>query len=240
VDDATVQHILDLNRQFYQTFALQFSATRQRLQAGVLRVIQTIPFEGEVLDLGCGNGELAKELASRDFRGHYLGIDQSAEFLAEARHKMAGKRNFSFVFADLTSATWHSSLPAMSFEVFMALAVLHHIPGSALRRQLLTAARTLLSPAGCFIHSEWQFLSSPRLQSRLQPWEKAGLTANQVDPGDYLIDWRAGSQGLRYVHLFTEEELAALAKESGFKVYETFLSDGEGGKLGLYQIWKRV
>jgi SAM-dependent methyltransferase len=240
VDDVTNQYLLNLNRQFYQTFALQFSATRQRLQPGVLRVIQTIPSEGQVLDLGCGNGELARELARQGFQGYYQGIDQSAEFLAEAKHKLAGNQNFFFIFADLTSVNWHSSLPAMSFDVIMAFAVLHHIPGSALRRQLLTAVRSLLSPAGRFIHSEWQFLSSPRLQARLQPWEKVGLTANQVDPGDYLIDWRAGSQGLRYVHFFTEEELAALAKENGFKVYETFLSDGEGGKLGLYQIWKRV
>ena len=240
MDEATVQHLLDLNRQFYQTFALQFSATRQRLQAGVMRLLPTIPPDGQVLDLGCGNGELARELASLGFQGHYQGIDQSAEFLAEAQQKLAGKGNFSFVFADLTSANWHSSLPAMSFEIIMALAVLHHIPGSALRRQLLTAVRTLLSPTGHFIHSEWQFLSSPRLQARLQPWEKVGLTGYQVDPGDYLIDWRGGSQGLRYVHFFTEEELATLAKENGFKVYKTFLSDGEGSKLGLYQIWKRV
>jgi 2-polyprenyl-3-methyl-5-hydroxy-6-metoxy-1,4-benzoquinol methylase len=193
-----------------------------------------------VLDLGCGNGELARELALRNFRGDYQGLDQSAEFLAEARQKLAGNQNFSFILADLSSANWHSSLPVMSYEVILALAVLHHIPGSALRSQLLTAAHTLLSPTGRLIHSEWQFLSSQRLKSRLQPWEKAGLAADQVDPGDYLIDWRAGSQGLRYVHLFSEIELAALAKESGFRVAETFLSDGEGGNLGLYQIWKRV
>ena len=240
MDEATVQRLLDLNRQFYQTFALQFSATRQRLQAGVLRLIQTIPPDARVLDLGCGNGELARELASRDFRGNYLGLDQSAEFLAEARNKLAGNLDFTFRLADLTSLNWHSRLPGMSFEVILALAVLHHIPGSTLRRQLLTVVQTLLNPAGRLIHSEWQFLSSPRLQARLQPWEKAGLTADQVDPGDYLIDWRAGSQGLRYVHFFTEVELAALAEENGFKVVDTFLSDGEGSKLGLYQIWKRV
>lgn len=240
MDEATVQHLLDLNRQFYQTFALQFSATRQRLQAGVLRILKTIPPEGQILDLGCGNGELARELASRGFHGQYLGIDQSAEFLAEARQKLAGKRNFSFLVADLTSANWHSDLPEKSFQVIMAFAVLHHIPGTALRRRLLATVRALLSPASRFIHSEWQFLSSPRLQARLQPWEKAGLTANQVDPGDYLIDWRAGSQGLRYVHFFTPGELAALAKACGYTIDETFFSDGEGGKLGLYQIWKRV
>jgi SAM-dependent methyltransferase len=240
VEEATIQHLLDLNRQFYQTFALQFSATRQRLQAGVLRILKTIPPRGQLLDLGCGNGELARELASRGFHGYYLGVDQSIEFLEEARHKLEGKRNFFFIAADLTSAHWLSDLPEKSFDVIMAFAVLHHIPGYALRRQLLTTVRALLNPAGHFVHSEWQFLSSPRLQTRLQPWEKVGLTTDQVDPGDYLIDWRAGSQGLRYVHSFTPDEIATLAEECGYKIVETFFSDGEGGKLGLYQIWKRV
>jgi hypothetical protein len=109
-----------------------------------------------------------------------------------------------------------------------------------LRRQILSIVNRLLKSTGRFIHSEWQFLNSSRLRTRLQPWEQAGLNANLVDQGDYLIDWRAGNLGLRYVHFFTEKELISLAEETGFEVCETFCSDGEGGKLGLYQIWKRV
>jgi hypothetical protein len=58
-----------------------------------------------------------------------------------------------------------------------------------------------------------------------------------VDAGDYLLDWRQGGSGLRYVHHFDEAELSALAATTGFRVLETFYSDGEGGRLGLYQVW---
>jgi len=71
--------------------------------------------------------------------------------------------------------------------------VLHHVPGHALRCQILKAINRLLSPTGRFVHSEWQFLESERLLARLQPWEQVGLYDDQVDAGDYLIDWRAGS-----------------------------------------------
>ncbi len=60
-----------------------------------------------------------------------------------------------------------------------------------------------------------------------------------VDDGDALLDWRAeeGTTGYRYVHQFTEEELASYAKESKFKVVNTFYSDGREGNLALYQVW---
>ena len=46
--------------------------------------------------------------------------------------------------------------------------------------------------------------------------------------------------GLRYVHLYSRCELANLADQTGFSLLEEFESDGEGGRLGLYQIWRAV
>ncbi|MFN8461172.1 MAG: hypothetical protein U0X93_05310 [Anaerolineales bacterium] len=66
----------------------------------------------------------------------------------------------------------------------------------------------------------------------------SGVEASEVDEGDYLLDWRSGGEGLRYVHHFTEAELGKLASASGFRVVESFSSDGETGNLGLYQVWK--
>jgi hypothetical protein len=96
----------------------------------------------------------------------------------------------------------------------------------------------MLLHGGRFIHSEWQFLNSPRLSSRIQPWEAIGLSGNEVEPGDFLLDWRQGGFGLRYVHHFSEPELAKLAEAAGFEIMETFLSDGENSRLGLYQVWQ--
>jgi hypothetical protein len=78
------------------------------------------------------------------------------------------------------------------------------------------------------------------LKSRIQSWDSIGLNSEEVEDGDYLIDWRAGGQGLRYVHIFDVPELNILAGETGFEIIESFHSDGEGGNLGLYQIWKRL
>jgi hypothetical protein len=104
----------------------------------------------------------------------------------------------------------------------------------------LWKAHELLVPGGRLFHSEWQFLNSARLRARLQPWERIGLAEDEVEPGDYLMDWRHGGYGLRYVHHFSTPELADLAAETGFSVKETFLSDGAGGQLGLYQSWEKL
>jgi len=100
----------------------------------------------------------------------------------------------------------------------------------------LQAAR-LLGDAGRLLLSTWNFQASERLRARIVPWERLGLTPGEVDPGDYLLDWRRGGRGLRYVHLFDEAELGRLAAEAGLVVADTYLSDGEGGRLGLYQVW---
>ena len=97
--------------------------------------------------------------------------------------------------------------------------------------------KSLLKSGGRFILSNWQFLNSEKLQSRILPWSRAGLSDEDVDDGDYLLDWRSGGEGLRYVHYFDSAELAGLAKETGFGIVEEFLSDGKSGNLALYQSW---
>lgn len=232
--------LINLNRTFYQTFAKEFSATRKRLQPGVLRILERISIRDEILDLGCGNGQLASELRSKGHEGHYVGLDSNSDLLDIARQKLAVEESVSLLEKDLTSSTWEDELPTENFDFILAFAVLHHIPSLELRQQLVKKIRKLSAPDGWFIHSEWQLLNSTRLQKRILPWENVGLNPEQVETGDYLIDWRHGGQGLRYVHVFSEEELESLAQESGFQIVEKFLSDGEGGKLGLYQIWKGV
>jgi SAM-dependent methyltransferase len=152
-----------------------------------------------------------------------------------------------FIQFDLTHIGWTGAArlglelsgAGKAYDYVLAFAALHHIPGQERRLNILRHVAGLLHPGGRFIHSHWQFLNSPRLAARLQPWERIGLEPADVDPGDYLLDWRAGGEGLRYVHHFSEAELAALAAETGFTLLDSFYSDGEGGKLGLYQVWEK-
>jgi hypothetical protein len=98
-----------------------------------------------------------------------------------------------------------------------------------------------LDRQGLFVFSTWQFLRSPRLVKRIQPWERINLTNSQVEPNDYLLDWRAECQAqpLRYVHHCTLEELDELRGETGFNLVERFSSDGHTGDLSEYQIWSK-
>ena len=238
MNPTTLSRLLDLNRQFYQTFALPFSASRQQLQPGVRHILDVISPTDNLLDLGCGNGELARHLARKGHTGSYTGLDFSPVLLEQAS---AGQPpNFRFLQSDLSSTDWDLSLHPEGYDAVLAFAVLHHLPGEELRRQTLSKVRALLTPTGRFIHSEWQFLNSPRLKARVQPWEKAGLSEGEVDPGDYLLDWRQGGTGLRYVHHFDQAELEQLADAAGFRVVESFLSDGENNCLGLYQVWRTI
>jgi hypothetical protein len=73
------------------------------------------------------------------------------------------------------------------------------------------------------------------------PWSTVGLDADDLDKGDVLLDWRAGdAPGLRYVHTFDEASLTALAESAGFRIIQTFYSDGKSGDLALYQVWQLV
>ena len=234
---------IQLNRDFYERFGADFSATRQRLQPGVTRVLATLTGDESILDLGCGNGELARTLARRGHRGSYLGLDFSLPLLSDASALPMGFPA-KFMDVDLTkfsvfsvhSSVSHQSLKTEHWSLITAFATLHHIPSRELQLQLLQTVHNLLAPSGHFILSNWQFLNSAKLRARVQPWERIGLSEADVDDGDYLLDWRRGGEGLRYVHQFSEEELSALAGESGFEIVETSYSDGEGGKLGLYQV----
>lgn len=241
MDSATAARLIELNKDFYTRFGNSFSATRHRLQPGVRRVLDMLQGDESILDLGCGNGELARELAKRGHHGPYLGVDFSLPLLRDAEPQPDG---FSarFLQADLTQLSVNSNQSSVTdhWSLITAFAVLHHIPSHGLRLNLFKKVHKLLKHDGQFIHSNWQFLNSEKLKARIQPWDTAGISESDVDTGDYLLDWRDGGVGLRYIHHFSEVELSELAGVSGFHVSETYHSDGKGGRLGLYQVWKPV
>jgi SAM-dependent methyltransferase len=244
--DEVTTRLLQLNSEFYQTFADHFSQTRERLQPGVLKALENLPSEARVLDLGCGNGELALEWLSRDPAGRYIGVDSSSLLLKIAREKVQDPR-VSFHVLDLANPSWPDvlekelAIPLREhIDRVLSFSVLHHLPDAALRIRLAMQVHRILNDSGQWIHSNWNFLASKRYQARILPWETIDLSDDDVEEGDYLLDWRRGGYGLRYVHHFTPPELEALAGETGFTVLDTYHSDGEGGRLGLYQVWGKV
>ena len=230
-----IETLRGLNQKFYQSFGAPFASSRPRVQPGVARVMASIPAQAALLDLGCGHGHLAAFLAAAGHKGTYLGLDSSAALLDIARQQ-AIHPQADFRLADLYSPDWGRPL-RNTYDIVTAFAVLHHIAGEESRLSIVRRVRTLLKPRGRFIFSCWNFLASERLRKRIQPWSNIDLTEDDVDAGDYLLDWRSGGHGFRYVHHYTERELTSLAAQSGFRVHATSYHDGASGKLGLYQEW---
>ena len=260
MNQQTQEQLIALNDQFYQTFGPAFAATRMRIQPGIWALMDEIPMEGDWLDLGCGNGALGKLWAEQNHKGCYIGLDFSDELLEHASKLTAGLAGDGLVLqymkAGMTDDPWpvedeKITMPLFGekrvlFDGILSFAALHHIPGSQVRLNILKHIRRLLKPDGVFIHSEWQFQNSPKLMERRLNPADVGVDAGQLEPGDTILDWRfalPGQEeqvGQRYVHLFSEEELAKLALESGFVIEKTWHSDGKSGNLAMYQRWRTV
>lgn len=232
--------LLALNRAFYQKYAGDFARTRRRWPRGFARIVPHLRTASNVLDLGCGNGRLLALLLTQEWRGGYLGIDASEQLLSEARatahmHHFVQAR---FEQADLSDPGWPAQVgKSGSFDAIVALAVLHHIPGTANRAHFVTESARLLLPGGRLIISTWQFLSSRRLSNRILPWEAAGLRSTDVEPGDYLLSWGQGAAGQRYCAAIGESDLLGMAEKAGLASVELFRADGHEGDLSLYGVF---
>ena len=229
---STAHRLLRLNRHFYRGFANEFSETRKLIQPGILLALGSLGNYSSLLDLGCGDGRVLTVIRPA-FKGVYQGVDCSSELLAIAN--TYSHPSVSFLRADLATSGWSHQCNNM-FDAAVCLSVLHHIPGHRRRLRMLCETKALVSTGGRFAISVWRFRHVPRLLKKTVPWEDIGIDASAVESGDYLVDWRRGGHGLRYVHHFYETELADLCESAGFSVIRTYRSDGKTGDMGLYII----
>ena len=201
-----------------------------------------------MVDLGCGNGRLLGFLADAGWRGDYCGVDSSNVLLTIAGEQSAGKPDITsrFLRAELTTCdshqppAWADPLGRERWDAVTVLAVLHHIPGAAQRARLLVACADLLRPGGILIASTWQFLGAARLNTRILPWERAGLRSEDVEPGDYLLPWGENAAGQRYCAAIDEQALRKIGEAAGLTPLELFFSDGHERNLNLYGIFRKM
>lgn len=241
---ATQQRLLELNQTFYAQVAPEFDRSRSGLPAGWELLKPYLPRSKEggalrVLDAGCGNGRFARFLDGQEGKYEYIGVDADTRLLHYAAEQTSrlGRVRCRFVQADLAQPGWSHLLgEEPPFDLVVCFAVLHHLPGLALRQQLLSELASLLAPDGVLILSNWQFLSSERFVRKLVAWETVGLSAADVEPGDALLPWQQGVEAVRYVHQIDEVEMANLATAAGLTVRAHYYADGKEGNLNLYSV----
>ncbi len=95
----------------------------------------------EALDVGCGDGELARLLASRS--GRVTGIDLSTEMVESARSRSQDVSNARFLETDFFAASG-TQLPLGRYDLITMVAVAHHLG----TERALSRSAELLAPGG--------------------------------------------------------------------------------------------
>ena len=213
--------LLAINREFYARFAREFSGTRTVEHANLSAIMPYLRNGVKLLDIGCGSGRVAERLDREKLTVDYVGVDVTPSFVAAARSRASRlvRVHAEFELLDITTPGWTETVSTHApFDVALAAAVLHHIPGFELRCAVLCAVRSLLRPRGILVLSNWQFQNDPRLRKKVVPWERLDIDPRALEEGDTLIDWKRGGEGYRYCHLLTTSEIERAAAQAGFTV----------------------
>lgn len=96
---------------------------------------------GDALDVGCGDGLLARKLTAAARR--VTGVDSSPEMIARARAHTAARPGLTFVEGDFLTAR----LPAAGYDFICSVSALHHMDVEA----ALLRMRALLRPGGTLV-----------------------------------------------------------------------------------------
>jgi 2-polyprenyl-3-methyl-5-hydroxy-6-metoxy-1,4-benzoquinol methylase len=236
VDAETVNQLLEINRLFYSQFSEEFSDSRSSDRLNIEPFRSYLANGIRLLDVGCGNGRLAETLERSGYALDYLGIEQSVQLIEDASHRCRRLDNVhaEFLAVNIAEPGWGEGVRGvLAFDVIVALAVLHHIPSFERRAAVLQEIRKALKPNGVYVMSNWQFMNSERLRNKIVGWDCVGLEEARLETGDYLLDWKRGGVGYRYVHLLDAPQVRELARASGFLIVEQFHSDND---LNLFSV----
>ena len=256
--EETVAALNRINRRFYSDLADDFSSTRGRAWSGWQRLLPLLEAQAtgrqrddalRILDVGCGNGRFQRFVAE-NHRGKtaYIGVDSSTALLREA--SQSGISEARWLHLDLTEEEALATLVEESFDFIAVLALLHHVPSFARRRQLVASLIGLLAEQGALVLSHWQFGASSRFDRRAVSWNdyRAGagepIDVSDLEPGDRLLAWGPVDddglpRSLRYCHHTDPAEAERLTAGLDLERIDSFRADGRGGDLNLYQIFGR-
>ncbi len=229
-----IERLVTINHEFYQRFAEHFSSSRSTPWDGFEFVAANLPQPCEkFLDVGCGDGRLGRYLHEQRRIDAYTGVDFSSSLLDEGRTL----GTTSFYERNLLAA--HPLEGLGMFDSIACIAALHHIPGHVNRVNLLREMGDHLNANGRLILSTFQFLLSARLRKKVVAWESVEIDSADLEPNDYLVDWKRGGDGVRYIAYLDHATTRALMDEAGFEIVEEFSADGKTNNLNFYVCGKK-
>lgn len=153
-----------------------FRGQWRKLRRRTADLAQLQPGE-QVLDVGCGTGTLAIEVARRIGRaGHVAGIDPSTEQIARACSK-AVRRNLPIDFQ--IGVIEQLAFPDQTFDVVFSTLMMHHLP-APLKRQGLAEIARVLKPGGRLVIADFQ--RKKERQGRAARFHAGGSSMQDLAP----------------------------------------------------------
>jgi ubiquinone/menaquinone biosynthesis C-methylase UbiE len=167
-----------------------FRGKVRELRQKTANLAQLQPGE-KVLDVGCGTGTLAIEVARRVGRaGHVAGIDPGAQQIAHARAQ-AARRNLPIDFQ--IGVIEQLPFPDQTFDVVFSTLMMHHLP-APLKRQGLAEIARVLKPGGRLVIADFKHKQ-----------ERAGQAARFHAGGSRIQDLAAIVSDAGFQQVETEE-----------------------------------
>lgn len=160
-----------------------------------------------VLDVGCGDGKITAEIASRVPRGSVVGVDPSRDMIgfAQSHFGPPTQPNLRFEVADGRCLPFKDE-----FDLVVSFNALHWIPE---QDAALSSIHSALNSGG-------------RAQLRLVPAGARKSLENVVEETRRTSKWSAYFRDFHdpYLHL-TSDEYAAMAEHNGFRVLRVNTKD---------------
>src|SRR5262249_45278148 len=175
---------------------------------------------GAGLDVGCGEGQYAREIARQYRKVTVVGVDLNPAVIEAARAASAGVPNIAFLVHDARQPVPAGAVPDGGFDVVVCWAVLQHLPDKAAALAHLAAA---LRPGGALLLGH---------AADRPPW---------VDHPDAVRLITVGIHAARQLGLLgLEEGLEPLLRQAGFTDISTaVLRYLAGGATAQGQRWWR-
>lgn len=238
----TINRILQINKEFYESVALEFDVTRQYAWEGWEYVIEEVNEEfGDksirILDLGCGNGRFYKFIKN-EYRGtcEYIGVDNNEKLLELAYKELGEKDNVRFLLGDVikTGLGKKETYQNSKYDLIVAFGIAHHIPDKYLRLNWVLEQAKLLEAGGLLAIAFWNY----NKDKRFKPIVMEEKTVKDLEDGDYFITWN--NKQIRYMHIYDEQEHENINKaleKNNIKLVKSFEADGKH-KLNKYCVFK--
>ncbi len=178
----------DLTGWFHDTFS--FRGQWRELRQRTANLARMQPGE-QVLDVGCGTGTLAMEVARRVGRtGRVAGVDPGTQQIARARAK-AARRHVPIEFQ--IGVIEQLPFPDQTFDVVLSTLMMHHLP-TPLKRQGLAEIARVLKPGGRLVIADFK-----------RKQERTGQAARFHAGGSSMQDLAALVKEAGFEHLEIEE-----------------------------------